>query len=337
MNRRVTHRDVAARAGVSVATVSYVVNKGPRPVSAATRERVEEAIAALGYYPNELARSLRLQQTLTIGLIVPNSANQFWAETGREIELACAEAGFLLLLCNSDRQPERELRAVHMLRAKAVDGLVIAPHGEVAPLLEPLVAAHIPVVVLERSLPGCDCVVFDDLLGGYLATRHLIELGHRRIGAIYRSPRTETSRLRVEGYRRALAEAGIAVAHELEMPAGPMQPDGYAAMQQLLALPQPPTAVVTHNDTVAMGALRAAYDAGLSVPHDLALVGYDDITAAAYLAPPLTTIRSPRGEMGKRAGALITQRAQGLWDEAPATCTLAVELVVRASTAPPRG
>lgn len=334
--KRVTHKDVAERAGVSVATVSYVINKGPRPVATETRERVEEAIAALGYYPNELARSLRIQQTSTVGLIIPNSANPFYAEIARELERTCTAEGVLVLLCNSEREPEREKRFIQMLRAKQVDGAVITPHSDVMALLQPLLAAHIPVVVLEHSVPGLHCIAIDDMEGGRLATEHLIGLGHRRIGLIRRRQITALSMRRHEAYRLALAEAGLSYDPAIVVKSGPLQADGYAAMQRLLALPDPPTGVFTHNDIIAMGAIRAILDTGLSVPGDISIVGYDDITAAAYLAPPLTTIRSPKVEMGRLAGQTILRLAQGDVTLPPRTETLPVQLIVRASTGPPR-
>jgi LacI family transcriptional regulator len=314
-----------------VATVSYVINNGPRRVADETRERVEEAIATLGYYPSEVARSLRLQQSSTVGLIIPNSANPFYAEIARELERACTEEGLLVLLCNSDRDPQREQRFVYMLRAKQVDGVVITPQGDAEALLQPLLAAHIPVVVLEHSLPHVHCIAIDDLEGGRLATQHLIDLGHRRIGVI-RYQSTALSVQRHQGYCQALASAGIEYCPDLVVTSGSMQADGYTAMQQLLALEQPPTAVFTHNDIMALGAMRAIYDAGLSVPRDISIVGYDDITAAAYLAPPLTTVRSPKTEMGVLAASTILGLIQG--QELPlATVTLPVELIVRGSTA----
>lgn len=329
--KRVTHKDVAARAGVSVATVSYVINNGPRHVADETRVRVEEVIAELGYYPSEVARSLRLQQSSTVGLVIPNSANPFYAEIARELERACTEEGLLVLLCNSDRDPEREQRFVFMLRAKQVDGVVITPHGDASALLQPLLAAHIPVVVLEHSLPGIHCIGIDDLEGGRLATQHLIDLGHRRIGVIHHET-TALSVQRQQGYRMALAAAGIEYRPELVITSGSMQADGYSAMQRLLALHQRPTAVFTHNDIIALGAMRAIYDRGLAVPQDISIVGYDDIAAAAYLAPPLTTVRSPKTEMGMLAARTILQLVQE--PDLPAqTVTLPVELIVRASTA----
>lgn len=335
--RRITHRDVADRAGVSVATVSYVINHGPRPVSPEKRARVEEAVAALGYYPNALARSLRVQQTATVGLIVPNSANPFYAEVARELERGCADEGFLVLLCNSERDPTREARFVQMLRAKQVDGAVIIPHSDTASLLQPLLAAEIPVVILEHSIPGLHCIAIDDLAGGRLATRHLIELGHTRIAIIRRRQISSLSMMRFDGYRLELERAGIALDDSLVVETGPFQNDGYAAMRELLERRPRPTAVVTHNDIMALGALRAIYDAGLSVPGDISVVGYDDIAAAPYLVPPLTTIRSPKMEMGRLAAQMVLKLARDPASLPPQTVTLPVELVIRQSTRPISG
>lgn len=334
--KRVTHKDVAERAGVSVATVSYVLNNGPRPVSAETRVKVEEAIAELGYYPNELARSLRLQQSSTIGLILPNVMNPVFGEIAREVENVCTQEGFLVLLCNSDRQHEREARFIHMLRAKQVDGVVITPHRDPLTLVKPLVQARIPIVVLEHDLPGVPCIALDELQGGRTATQHLIDLGHRRIALIKRSPTSALSTQRFVGYQQALAAAGIPYEPTLVVECAAGQGAGAQAMQQLLALHEPPTAVFTHNDVLAMGALHAIHSAGLMVPHDISVVGYDDITSAAYLSPPLTTVRSPKAAMGVLAGRTILQLVRQTIEQLPQTCILPVELIVRASTAPPR-
>lgn len=334
-SKRVTHKDVAERAGVSVATVSYVLNNGPRPVAPETRLKVEAAIAALGYYPNELARSLRLQQSSTIGLILPNIMNPVFAEIAHELESACRKEGFLLLLCNSDRQHDREEHFVQMLRAKQVDGVVITPHSDPLALIEPLVQAYIPIVVLEHDLPGVHCIVMDEQQGGRLATQHLLDLGHRRIALLRRTPSSALSRERFVGYQQALATAGIAFDPHLVLECAAGQTAGAQAMQQLLALADPPTAVFTHNDVLAMGALYTIRQAGLTVPHDISVVGYDDITSAAYLSPPLTTVRTPKAELGALAGRTILDLVRQKNALPPQTVTLPVELVVRASTAPP--
>lgn len=298
--------------------------------------RVQEAVAELGYVPNDLARSLRLQQTSLVGLIIPSLANPVYGEIARELERVCTQQGTLVVLCNSDRAGDREHRFVRTLRAKQVDGVVITPHSEALSLLGPLLAAHIPVVVLEHSLPGLHCIVIDELEGGRLATQHLIDLGHRHIGLIRRQPTSAMSWQRHDGYRLALANAGIVYNPALVVHCGSSQVEGYAAMQQLLALDEPPTGVFVHNDILAMGAMRAVYDAGLSIPGDLSLVGYDDIASAAYLSPPLTTVRFPKVEMGALAGHTILQLAQAGVEMEAQTVTLSVELIVRRSTAAPQ-
>jgi LacI family transcriptional regulator len=335
--KRVTHRDVAERAGVSVATVSYVINHGPRPVSADARQRVEAAIEELGYVPNELARSLRLQQTSLVGLIIPSLANPVYGEVSRALERVCTQEGMLVVLCNSDRVEERERRFVHMLRAKQVDGVVITPHGEPLPLLQPLLAAQIPVVVLEHAVAGLPCIVIDEVAGGRLATEHLIGLGHHRIALIRRHPTRAMSWQRHDGYRDALAAGGLAYDPDLVIHCGSSPAEGYQAMQQLLAQRQPPTAVFVHNDILALGALRAIEDGGLCVPRDVSIVGYDDIANAAYLTPALTTVRIPKEEMGALAGRTIMALAQAETPPPPHTVTLSVELIVRESTGPPQG
>lgn len=338
-SKRVTHKDVAERAGVSVATVSYVLNHGPRPVSSDTRIRVETAIAELGYYPNEMARSLRLQQSSTIGLIIPNIINPVFAEIAHELESACQKEGFMLLLCNSERQHSREQQLVQLLRAKQVDGVVIIPHCEPMSLIEPLRQARIPVVVLEHDLPGVHCIAHNDLQGGQIAARHLIDLGHRRIALLRRTATSALSTERYIGYQKALQAAEISFDPELVIECQTTsQAAGAKAMQQLLALPHPPTAVCTHNDILAMGALHAIHEAGLKVPCDISVVGYDDIASAAYFSPPLTTIRSPRAEIGTRAGQMILQLVQANAETPAQTILFSDELIVRASTAsPPAG
>jgi LacI family transcriptional regulator len=222
-----------------------------------------------------------------------------------------------------------------MLRAKQVDGVVITPHCEPLALIEPLRQARIPVVVLEHDLPGVDCIAIDEVTGGRLATQHLIDLGHQRIGIIRRASSSALSSQRFVGYQQALAAAGLAFDPSLVVDCAAGHAAGALAMQQLLALPQPPTAVFSHNDVLAMGAVHAIQRAGLSVPHDISVVGYDDITSAAYYMPPLTTVRCPKAEIGALAGRTILQLVQHKAVIPPQTITLPVELVVRASTAPP--
>jgi DNA-binding LacI/PurR family transcriptional regulator len=335
--RRITRNDVAKRAGVSVAVVSYVINDGPRPVSPQTRAKVERAIEELGYYPNELARGLRLQQSSTIGLIIPNLTNPVYAEIARSMEGVCTQEGYLVLLGDSGRDPDREKKLVKMLRAKQVDGVVMIPSQKPMELVELLQQARIPSVILEHKLPGQHCITIDDLEGGRLGTQHLLSLGHRRIGLIRRTPSSASSSQRFSGYCQALEEAGVGYNPALVIESGPGQEAGSQSMQRLLALSQPPTAVFTHNDVLAVGAMHAIRSAGLHIPDDISVVGYDDTAPVAYLGPPLTTVRFPKEEMGRRAGEMILRLAQHKDQLPPRTFTLPVKLLVRGSTAPPPG
>jgi DNA-binding LacI/PurR family transcriptional regulator len=261
--------------------------------------------------------------------------NPVFAEIAHEMESACRKEGFLLLLCNSDREHAREEHFVQMLRAKQVDGVVITPHDDPVNLIQPLVQARIPVVVLEHDLPDVQCIAIDELQGGRIATEYLIELGHRRIALLKRTPSSALSRERFMGYQQALATAGIPYDPQLVLECAAGQRAGAQAMQQVLALAEPPTAVFTHNDVLAMGALHAIRQAGLTVPGDISIVGYDDITSAAYFSPPLTTVRTPKAELGALAGRTILELVRQKNALPTQTVTLPVELVVRASTAPP--
>jgi DNA-binding LacI/PurR family transcriptional regulator len=296
---------------------------------------VQQAIQDLGYYPNELARSLRRQKSFTIGLLIPNMTNPVYAEIARSMEHTCTEAGYLVLLCDSARDPVQERRFVEMLRAKQVDGVVMIPSEAPLELVDLLRQADIPCVLLEHDLPGVHCVANDEPTGGVLATQHLLDLGHRRIGIVRRHTVSALSKERFTGYRDTLAQAGISLDPSLVVFSEAGHAAGCRAMQQLLALPDPPTAVFVHNDVLAMGAMHAIRQAGLSVPEDVSIVGYDDLASSAYIAPPLTTVRLPKEGMGRRGAKRVLQLARREGALEPYTEFLPVELVVRASTAPP--
>lgn len=334
---RATREDVAAKAGVSTAVVSYVLNNGPRPVAPETRARVEAAIEELGYYPNELARGLRMQHTCTVGLIIPNLNNPVYAQITTSLKSVCLERGYLVLLCNTGRDQTLETRFVQMLRAKQVDGAVIIPSHDPQEGVGLLAAAHIPAIVLEHDLPGSHCIVVDDLAGGRLATQHLLDQGHRRIGLIRYTAFTMISGLRLDGYRKGLEAAGIAVDPALLIECD----DGYAAgceaMERLLNLADPPTAVFTHNDVLGLGAMHAVQRRGRLISRDVSIVGYDDTASSAYFNPPLTTVQLPIERIGREAALKLLDLVHR--DPAPQpqpqTIRLPVQLVARGSTAPP--
>lgn len=304
-----TIRDVARRAGVSPTTVSHVINQ-TRFVSDGVRARVLQAMYELGYRHNVLARSLRRGQTLTIGLILPDSANPFFAEIGRSIEAAAFGLGYSVMLCNTEADLGKELRYVDVLDQKQVDGIIFVASGDRSDSLGALLHRRLPVVVVDRELPDVDVdtVLADNPLGGYLATKHLTDLGHRRIACITGPSNLTPSAQRVTGYQTALAEAGLPVDEGLIVHGDFHPMSGRAAALALLDRAEPPTAIFACNDLMAMGVLRAAAEMNRRVPRDLALVGYDDIELASYTNPPLTVVAQPKVEMGRTAVRLLTLR-----------------------------
>jgi LacI family transcriptional regulator len=332
----VTIHDVAIRAGVSSTTVSHVINDS-RPVSAELKARVEMAMAELGFQPNALARSLRRKRTHTLGLIVPDSANPFFAEVGRGIEDTSFAAGYSVILCNSDGDGARELLYMDLLVQKQVDGVLLVPTGDQSQSAPALQIRNIPVVVIDRDVSdtSLDRVFVDNVAGGMLAVQHLLALGHRRIGYIGGPQHVSTVPDRVEGYRRALAQAGLAFDEHLVVDSNFHDEGGYQAAHLLLSLPEPPTAIFAGNDLMAIGAMAAARERGVPVPAHLSVVGFDDIHLAGYINPPLTTVAQPKYELGVLASHLLFERlAQPAMP--PQRRLLQAQLVVRESTAPRR-
>ncbi|WP_209215495.1 ribose operon transcriptional repressor RbsR [Erwinia sp. QL-Z3] len=298
-----TMKDVARLAGVSTSTVSHVINNN-RFVSDAVREKVTTAISQLNYAPSALARSLKLNQTRTIGMLLTASSNPFYSEVVRGVERSCYERGYSLVLCNTDGDENRMNRSLETLLQKRVDGLLIMCTESHIPSVEILTRyPSIPSVMMDWSPfdGGSDIIQDNSLLGGEMATRHLISRGYTRIACIAGPQDKTPARLRLEGFHQAMKQAGLPVlpgyivAGDLEFEGG------YNAMNQLLALNPLPQAVFTSNDAMAVGVYHALYQAGLSVPQDIAVIGYDDIELARYMTPPLTTIHQPKDELGELA------------------------------------
>ncbi|HZD55681.1 MAG TPA: LacI family DNA-binding transcriptional regulator [Anaerolineales bacterium] len=317
MKPRPTIREVARQANVSPTTVSHVINE-TRFVSEQLRQRVYQAMDDLGYRPNALARSLRQGETHTLGLILPDSANPFFAEIGRNIEASAFELGYSLILCNTEGDINREHIYVDLLIRKQVDGIIFvgtgdrSDSGDRSDPLGALFQRRLPVVVVDRDLPGIevDAVLADNLKGGYMATRHLIDLGHRRIACISGPSHLTPSAYRVTGYRNAHHEAGLPVDHSL-IQRGDFHPEsGRIAASRLFELPDPPTAIFACNDLMAMGALHVAATNGCLVPDELSIIGFDDIELASFSFPPLTTISQPKKKMGEVAVQLLLERIQ---------------------------
>lgn len=302
-----TIKDVAARAGISYTTVSHVVN-GTRPVSDTVRGKVEAAIAELGYVPSGVARSLRAQATGTLGLLVPNASNPYFAELARGIEDHAERNGYSVILCNSDDDIDKQLRYLRVLVERRIDGLIVATVASDTAFAEALASLKVPLMLVDRSLDGvtADRVQVDHERGGFLATQHLLELGHRRIACIGGPASTQVAQLRAAGYRRALAGAGVE-----PLPVADCaftSPAGYAAAQALLTGDKPPTAIFAGNDMIALGVLRAAAERGVRVPEQLSVVGFDDIEVSRYLYPALTTVGQSIGQLGEIAAARLLAR-----------------------------
>lgn len=304
-----TIREVAQRAGVSPSTVSHVINQ-TRYVSEDVTGRVRRAMKELGYRPNMLARSLRRGETRTVGMILPDSSNPYFAELGHAIESCVFNHGYSLILCNSEGDREKEAFYTRVLMEKQVDGVLFISSGYEDDSIQPLLENGIPLVVIDRICGDLevDVVLTDNYQGGYEAGSYLAGLGHRRMGMITGPTRVTPSAERETGFRQALSEQGLGLDENLIASGTFNANTGYKAAKTLLSNPHPPEAIFASNDMMAVGALRAAHELGLSVPGDLSLVGFDDIELASYVVPPLTTIAQPKDEIGKAAVELIIRR-----------------------------
>jgi DNA-binding LacI/PurR family transcriptional regulator len=329
-----TMKDVARVAEVSVATVSHVIN-GTRFVSPERVERVHTAMRDLDYTRDATARNLRVGRTDTIGLVVPDNSNPFFAELARWIEDAGFEAGYTTILANSNERPNRERRYIDTLLAKRVDGLIITPTvgSDDGALVASLRRARIPIVVMDRdvSLPMADVVLYDDAAGSRDAARHLLELGHTRFACIAGLPGVPEERL--DGFRSALREAGVELRDDAIVAGGFHFGGGREATARLLATGRRFTALFAVNDLMAAGAIRTLVEHGLAVPDDVSVVGFDDAPIAEMVSPPLTTVRQPLQDMADAAVSLLLARVSSGGAKRRTRRVLDTSLVVRESSA----
>jgi len=333
-----TMNDVARVAEVSIATVSHVIN-GTRFVTPERVDRVHAAMRELDYTPDATARSLRVGRTQTLGLIIPDNSNPFFAELARSIEEASFEAGYTTIFGNSVERPDRERQYVRTLLAKRVDGLIIVPARTRDRVLTALLRkAKIPIVVVDRelALPGADVVVYDNVGGSSQAAQHLIDLGHTQIASIAGPPDLAPAAERLEGFLREFDEAGIQVPAESVVAADFHFEGGREATAKLLDGYRTFTALFAANDLLAAGALRELTAHGLSVPDDVSVIGFDDAPLAEMTSPALTTVRQPLQAMGDTAVSVLLAHMAGAPNAAPGRHVLPTSLVVRDSTAPPR-
>jgi len=333
-----TRDDVARRAGVSSAVVSYVVNNGPRPVASATRKRVLAAIDELDYRPNQLARSLKAQESHSVGLIAPSLGNPVYSEIALGLKDSLMSEGYSLFLYETEDDAGVAPEFAAELIARRVDGAVIIPTAEPIALIATFAARGTPLVLLEHHVPGTPSIVLDEIAGGAAAANHLLDMGHTRVGVVFGVATARDSARRIDGYRVALDALGIELNPALVTTFGASfdLAGAEAAALDLLDRSDPPTAILCQNDLIAITVLSAARKLGMGVPGDLSVVGYDDIALAAYTSPPLTTVAFPKRKLGRLAGRLLRAEMIGESD-APDVTTVVPELVVRESTAPVRG
>jgi LacI family transcriptional regulator len=290
----------------------------------------------LNYRPNRIARGLRKGQTKTLGMVVPDNDNPFFAEVARGVEDASFRLGYSVILCNSDADPDKEQRYVDLLIEKQVDGLVFVAAGmSTSRLLDTLRASRVPVVVTDRETTGvtADGLGIDNRLGGILAAQHLIDLGHRRIACIGGPLAGTPSDDRIRGYCEVLHTHGLPVDDSLIVRGDWRCEGGHGCAARLLSEPDPPTALFACNDMMAIGAISAAVDLGLSVPGDVSVVGFDDVGLASFANPALTTVSQPKYEAGSEAVGMLMERIAN--PNMPARRRLLdVELVIRSSSGP---
>jgi LacI family transcriptional regulator len=330
-------RDVAERAGLSVSTVSHVINN-TRAVSDESRQHVLQAMEELGFKPNALARSLRRRQSNTLGMIVPDSANPFFAEIARAIEDASFAQNYSVILCNSEGDLEKQQAYTDVLIENRVAGILFVAAGVSTELVSELGQRRVPLVVIDREVADVevDTVMTNHAQGGCLATQHLIDLGHRRIACIAGNSEVAPSADRLTGYRQTLQKNDLAYDEGLVVKGDFQYRSGYEATNDLLTKKKPPTAVFACNDLMAVGCISAASALGFRVPDDLSVVGFDDVQLASYTNPSLTTVDQPKVEIGTLATQMLLERMKNL-DASPRFERLDTELLIRRSTAPPAG
>lgn len=330
--------EVAKRAGVSIATVSNVI-RGTKRVSPALQQRVQAAVRELDYYPNEIARSLKVKQTRMLGIVVPDITNPFFPEIVRGAEDIAFEREYFLVTANTDEQIGRERRIVSALRSYRADGILLASApGKDIGHIRRTIEAGLPVVCLDRPVSGADtdAVLLDNVRGSRECVRHLIRMGHRRIGLITGQLKTEIARERLRGYEVALREADIHVDPALVMEGDFREESGYRLGKLLLKKRLGVTAIFACNGVMTLGVLKTFEEQGIRCPEDMALATFDDLVVDRSFHPHLTAVVQPSYEIGARAATILIDRIEGKLNGRPSVVRIVPTLVVRESTSRPQ-
>lgn len=328
-----TMNDVAREAGVSVATVSRVIN-GSNGVSDKLTKQVNIAMDRLHYHPSSLARSFKIQQSMLVGVIVPLIDHPFYSRLAMAIEQKLFQNGYRAIICNAEEDEKRERAYVEMLIRQRVDGFIINSAAMSTLFLKELEALQFPYVLIDRDLPNAECskVFGDNSQGGFIGIEHLIQLGHRRIGVVGAPAHTEPIQRRIRGAKEALAAYNIE-ANPAFLVTGDTQlfDMGYQAARHLMGLAEPPTAIFSLTDVTAVGVIHGLSELGMSVPNDVSVLGYDNIPIASYMIPQLSTVAQPIIEMGETAVELLFAKLNDPGQPSK-EAVLKTRLIVRQST-----
>ncbi|MEM1505615.1 LacI family DNA-binding transcriptional regulator [Domibacillus sp. 8LH] len=324
--------DVAEKAGVSISTVSKVLNNKGH-LAEKTRKKVKATMLELNYQPSVVA-SVR-KRIQTIGLLIPDIANPFMAEIARVIENHVKRYGYSLMICSTDNDLKNEVEYVSILKQKYTDGIIVATGLKREEAVKELIKTDIPIALLSRDVPSLavNTVLVDDYLGGYEATNHLISLGHQKIAMITEDTTFSTLQARVNGYKKALEEAGLSYDENLVLTNNTSLEEGKKSMLSLLKKASPPTAVFASTESLAIGAVQGAHELNLNVPDEVSIIGFDDTVLSTICEPPLTTVAQPIEEMGEKAVELLIEEIEKN-KASKQRVMLSPKLIVRKSTAP---
>jgi LacI family transcriptional regulator len=330
-----TIKDIAARAGVSTSTVSRVLNAKAKKyrIGQDTEKRILQVAKEMKYRPNHLARSLRLKKTHTVGLIVPDIANPFFAYVTRMIQKSAYELGYSLIVCNTDENLDTEIEQIDLLQSKGVDGFIIMPVGVQFDHLQQLLNEKIPLVLLDRCFDELNThsVLVDNYMGACKAVEYLIHCGHQRIAIIQGLTNTYTNSARVKGYRESLVKSHIAINQDYIVGNDFRKENGYIETKCLLNLENRPTALFTTSDMITLGALQAMLEEKVRIPEDVSIVSFDDVDFAPYLVAPLTAVSQPKELMGEIAVKLLIDDIKSKSQNDKKRIILEPKLIIRKS------
>lgn len=328
-------KELAAHVGLSIATVSRVLNGKARMyrISDHTSKKVLEAARLLNYSPNKIARGLKLTRTETLGLVIPDIANPFFASIAKVIELESRKRGYSLILCDSMDDTDTEKELLQLMWSRKVDGIIIAPVGYAHHHIDAITQHGVPIIVMDRYFPGhhLPYVTTDNYTGAYQAVDYLLGCGHTRIACIQGIQGISVNTSRVQGYRDALLDHGIIPADQLILGHDFGEENGYIQARALMNITQPPTAILALSNLISLGVIRALKELKLMIPSDISLVSFDEQPYSAYLSTPLTTIEQPRDEIALLSLRLLLEQIENPGKKPEAGIMLKPRLIIRES------